>query len=47
MEVNITTFSIILGNEGRNLYEPLKIINNHKTDKHQFTAFINNHFNKH
>lgn len=44
MEVNITSFSIILGNEGRNLYGLLNIIN--KTDKYQVTTFINNRYHK-
>lgn len=43
----ITSFSIILANEGKNLHRPLKITENCKTEKYQLTEFINNHLNKH
>ena len=43
----ITSFSIILAAEGRNLHRPLKIIDNCKTEKYQFIEFINGHFSKH
>lgn len=47
MEVNRTSVLILPANEGRNLQRPLKIIDNHETEKYQFTEFINNHFNTH